>query len=581
MNTKLIFTTFAASIFISLIGCESNDLNKSETSKSEENIVEKPRYSKICLSGEIAGTGSCPIDPILGNKSDNWGCTKDNYTNLTWEIKTNDGGFHDWEWHYSWYEPDNTKNTGVPGGKTKKFQDTNDFLTHLNDVKFCGFNDWRLPKVTELYSLICKASIDYVDSAYKISGIVYPICSKNSQFISSNLRTNSVPYTPEINFFPEYRPSPNVFQKKEYWTIENRSSLAYKVDLNTGWTHITSKEFYTGHQIIAVRSNNYSKSFILETEISSVVTDILKQKERFEIGKKNISTIIDKSRKLMWRRCSEGQNMIFTPYCDSNGSTTRFTKKEATIHVGEVNKNAINTYNDWRIPTNEELESLVESVYLDIPDGITGMINKTSIFSINWLAFPGTPKDKFLSSSGEVISFDIQYEKPVFLKNVNDEKSYLRLVRNYTDDSENDAILINENIENKNDTLEDSPPQNLENDVPKPSLPITVQQQTKSTQKPQLEILNCKEFEPNKLNPSEHINYIAAGQPKERVYFYNAPDTACKTKTYIISGDHVSATEEYQSDYEKIVFIKSTYTNPKTGKSVSGWIRADSLQFIN
>ena len=50
-------------------------------------------FTKVCNSGELAGTGTCQTSPtglVLGNLADNWGCTQDNVTGLMWEIKTND-----------------------------------------------------------------------------------------------------------------------------------------------------------------------------------------------------------------------------------------------------------------------------------------------------------------------------------------------------------------------------------------------------------------------------------------------------------------------------------------------------------
>jgi len=45
-------------------------------------------FTKICMSGEAAGTGTCPANPSIGTNPDEWACTKDNHTNLIWSIET-------------------------------------------------------------------------------------------------------------------------------------------------------------------------------------------------------------------------------------------------------------------------------------------------------------------------------------------------------------------------------------------------------------------------------------------------------------------------------------------------------------
>lgn len=88
-----------------------------------------------------------------------WSCVKDNVTGLVWEVKTDDGGLHDKDWIYSWYEPDSTKNGGNAGvqnggqcGATSAC-DTYSFVQKVNETGWCGATDWRMPTGTELFGL--------------------------------------------------------------------------------------------------------------------------------------------------------------------------------------------------------------------------------------------------------------------------------------------------------------------------------------------------------------------------------------------------------------------------------------------
>lgn len=96
----------------------------------------------------------------LPSSATEWSCVKDNVTGLMWEIKTDDGGLHDKDWTYTWYEPDNTKNGGNAGtqnggncGGTGQC-DTYSYVQEVNAAGWCGAQDWRMPSWVELLSLV-------------------------------------------------------------------------------------------------------------------------------------------------------------------------------------------------------------------------------------------------------------------------------------------------------------------------------------------------------------------------------------------------------------------------------------------
>ncbi len=60
---------------------------------------------------------------------------QDNVTGLIWEVKTDEGGTHDKDNRYAWYI-------------------VNDFIDTLNAELYGGYDDWRLPTVEELMSIV-------------------------------------------------------------------------------------------------------------------------------------------------------------------------------------------------------------------------------------------------------------------------------------------------------------------------------------------------------------------------------------------------------------------------------------------
>jgi hypothetical protein len=115
-------------------------------------------FTKLCRSGEAAGEGKCPPNPIPGSGFDNWACTRDNTTGLLWEVKT-DSGLRSHENTYTWFNPDAAVNGGAPGMKNDgkcegSACDTKSYIQAINDLGLCGASDWRLPTKRELLSIV-------------------------------------------------------------------------------------------------------------------------------------------------------------------------------------------------------------------------------------------------------------------------------------------------------------------------------------------------------------------------------------------------------------------------------------------
>lgn len=99
-------------------------------------------FTKVCRSGQVAGEGSCPLDPAMGNGPDDWGCVYDNISQLTWETKTSDGGVHDYRRNFT--------NRGRHGDSA----DAAWLVDTTNAENLCGSTSWRLPDALELHSIV-------------------------------------------------------------------------------------------------------------------------------------------------------------------------------------------------------------------------------------------------------------------------------------------------------------------------------------------------------------------------------------------------------------------------------------------
>ena len=106
-------------------------------------------FSRVCNSGELAGVAACPTLPALGPGANDWACTRDNATGLTWEIKTAEAG------------PRQRDNTFTqfsaaynPSREMGSDNDAAGYLNAINAQRLCGATDWRVPSRLELLGIV-------------------------------------------------------------------------------------------------------------------------------------------------------------------------------------------------------------------------------------------------------------------------------------------------------------------------------------------------------------------------------------------------------------------------------------------
>ena len=118
------------------------------------------KYSEVELGGRASGR-----------------CTLDSYTGLTWEVKSDEPGLHDWRNTYSWFDPresnDELDYRGLAdGGQCANSDcDTWDFVRAVNDEGYCGYKDWRAPSRDELQSI---SDLRKADSPPTINAAHFP-----------------------------------------------------------------------------------------------------------------------------------------------------------------------------------------------------------------------------------------------------------------------------------------------------------------------------------------------------------------------------------------------------------------------
>lgn len=150
-------------------------------------------FTKIGSAGAVL--------PVVANQ---WSAVKDNVTGLMWEVKTDDGGLHDKEKSYEWYEPDNSNNGGDPGSSYP--DSTSNYVQAVNAENFCGYNDWRMPTVNELMSI---TALDRSNPTPAIDSMFFPNALPAEYWSASPCNW----YSNDAWFVSFYRGENQTFQK--------------------------------------------------------------------------------------------------------------------------------------------------------------------------------------------------------------------------------------------------------------------------------------------------------------------------------------------------------------------------------
>ncbi len=160
-------------------------------------------------------------------------CIVDHRSGLMWEVKQPYAENTGSRWAgatYTWYEPADNRNGGDPGTNTAGSTTvacridnctTSAYVAHLNETRLCGFDDWRLPTVSELVGLL---------------HLAFPTCATLDNFGNCAQWAAS-----DDQAFPNTRPA-------RYWTA---SPSAYRP------THAWFVDFGKGTFSTAPKSKDY------------------------------------------------------------------------------------------------------------------------------------------------------------------------------------------------------------------------------------------------------------------------------------------------------------------------------------
>ena len=126
-----------------------------------------------------------------------WKCVTDPSTGLTWENKEATENTFSVRWSYTWQN--NASLLGFAEGSCSGLSTCNtiNFINYANRGKMCGFDDWRLPTLTEMKSII---DYDVPIPGPRICNCLFKHTQRSSYWTSTAATTNQQPTYYGLNF---------------------------------------------------------------------------------------------------------------------------------------------------------------------------------------------------------------------------------------------------------------------------------------------------------------------------------------------------------------------------------------------
>lgn len=301
----------------------------------------------------------------LAADATSWNCVRDNVTGLIWEVKSGTGirakehAYLSYQQRFAGTETPDDIVAGVEDsgagkgsddcGNANKICTTEQFAADVNAEALCGFNDWRLPRVNELESILNYASaIPAVNADYFPNHISTwtDTPSRGGASNGSTLYLNA-----ETGLF--------ALQAKEYdLTADNAPKIGTRLVRGGKATLATGADLTR-----SVTASATSPAINCEPNLAATapVADF-----EFNIDG-NPALVRHKSSGLTWQRCPEGSNFNDAGTADDYSDDLC----DGTVNFGQMIVNGFATWdsalkagedkgNGWRLPNIRELQSIVE-----------------------------------------------------------------------------------------------------------------------------------------------------------------------------------------------------------------------------
>ena len=264
-------------------------------------------YTKLGADGSALARQDVAYD-VSGHEEDNdeWVCVQDNVTGLTWESKQK----------VTSSSPGNDFNT--IHDEIHNFGRLDDLIADLNAKSTCGYNDWRLPSVSELFTIL-----DFYDA------------DENVDDESAAVDAGSGPFA-NLSPFP-------------YWTSDKANGYRYLVRFNISTRPIvlTKTKYNYWYRSLFVRG----KPIASNRGVGRYYYDSAQ------------ATVVDNNTRLRWPPCFIGQSYEeATNSC--SGLPTNYRSWQAATEAA-ANFSIEDSALYFRLPNIKEVQTLLDPPSID------------------------------------------------------------------------------------------------------------------------------------------------------------------------------------------------------------------------
>lgn len=236
------------------------------------------------------------VGEALPKTASTWSCVRDKVTGLMWELKTDDGGPRDKDLLF----------THIGDGQAG---DASAYVAAVNATGLCGANDWRMPTRIELESLL-----DF--------SVRYP---------GARIDTQWFPNSPATLHWSSTSSEVNGGGPGYFWVTSYYAANQYVLG-----------SFWYGGQY-----GNFSVRLVRQGKAAPATRWVVQP---------GGAEILDKTTRLIWRRCAEGQS-----WTGSTCSGTPTTYLSMFYGIDHAKAEATATGQRWRLPNPKELSTLVDT----------------------------------------------------------------------------------------------------------------------------------------------------------------------------------------------------------------------------
>jgi len=359
----------------------------------EANEVINPTGIRKCFDGESGGMVECPVAEWPGQDGDyavagetgdfsftkiaangatlpddaeEWSCVRDDNTGLMWEVKIpleekhfSDMPLQSIHARFTRYLPDERINHGSPGrildNSNGEFScpleecSTWHYLQVINEKALCGYNDWRLPTVTEMHHLrdhtptaACPQCLGewsaYIDTDF------FPGRGNHPDFAREYSTLNAL-----VSKQAPEQPNADANDEGRFWIWSDPLGAAY-----------TNSTYSINFLKLVRDAGGSSPMDLVDTLPPEAVggqvchADVLGSHKPDDFLINNDGTVTHEATGLIWMQCALGQEWD-DGECVGDPNPLPVQKAlQQTEHFEFAG------YDDWRLPNYKELETLTE-----------------------------------------------------------------------------------------------------------------------------------------------------------------------------------------------------------------------------